>query len=1401
MPGRLERSDFARLAKYDVIELTWWATETSNGFLDSLRAVRQRRPEIVTLLNLSGAVTCSNYYGDGIYRKRAWADSVASHADTWLLRDVDGDLYVLNDADTACHGGHLNYYRQDMARAFARYIAESTVLRYPNDIDGIRLDDLNENIYYMNQWTWLHAQGVDSIDVNQDGLADTYAQLGSWWSAGVDTFLVTLRRLVGPETIIMVNGYIPPEAYQWVNGRFHEGFPHEHGDGWEKAMTHARRGFLAGDTTYSRTPLRLSGLPSYNASAGYNYDPQRLSTKDAPYPHPGFPGFLQFTLASYLLGEGYYGMTGMGTSVDWKGDPVPYLYQTLWWFPVYDTLKTYLGTPTGKAVRDTDAYGRDRFRRDFTGGRTRVFPQIRRGILDLKPRASFRTTVPAVVRAGEAVPIRVAAFDPDGAWERINTELRLSRDGGATFPELIAAGRERDSVIVWIPPGPAASCVLQFSAADTSGLSASVKSAAFRVDPARAASGGLAEIGPSRWIAHMPSLLCTLAVTTPGSGPSSGWNRILAVLPEPVQLLSFAGAEGSGGALAATATRHGDTLRVDLSTTQQPPAAVRIRFFVNAPSPSPGDSLRFAAAVQNRSLADGPVWLDPGDADGEPDDENALTVVCAYGPPIRLAIEPEEIVAAAGDTVRFRTTGFDQAGNAVEVQPAWALSDSLGTMDSTGLFRPARAGSCELTASAAGLSTAALVTIIPGPPNSLRISPRDAAVIDGQSLRFGAEIFDAFANPVLGARVSWSATDSLGLIDSTGLFHATGPGDGWIRAASGAASDSAAVRITDAPLENVFLHPRAPTVTADSLLRFAFHGVSTAGDTVTLDATWEVRGEGASIDSTGLFAPELAGRVRVVGTSGGWSDSTEVVVSPGLPAVLSVSPDSARVDVGDSAAFTAEIADRNGNPTAAAIEWSVGGGIGTIDAAGVFFAAAPGFGLVIAGSGALADTAVVAVPDTATPPGPPDTTETPAPPDTTAGEPASIAVRAIDAAYEARLWPSPLLLETALLDAEGDSAGAAPGGPFTVRLRAVAGTVAFCASSDESIALEGLPDTIAVPTAGIGGCGLLSVVVEGPGGLLSEPDTVSFGCPDVNGDLRIDLEDAGDILASWGTSGNPRPDLDADGLVGAGDLDVLGGAYEEGCMNPESPAPFGGEPPTWFALGDVALSCGGETLAARLVLDPASVESLTAVEIALPALGAWDRSVEWIPSSVWRSPLVTTLPDGPDGPRVLIVETDGVVVPHGENILEARVCGAPTESFGGGTSYVRLLRPRGEPTPLSEAPIRFLLDIEDPDEEPDTTAAENPPAFALFPNRPNPFHGSTTFRFAVPHPGGPILLAVYDVHGACVRVLDEGLASPGTHSIEWSGTDFRGRSLSPGVYFVRLRASARETTQKVLLLP
>lgn len=310
LKGRNEPSDFARLGNYDVIEIGLWAIHAGDGHLDSLRALRTRKPELVTLIAMTTTMQCVNWNSDEIWNKQAWSDTVAAHADDWLLRDTDGDLWLLDGVELTCEGGRLNYYHHDMARAYARFVAEATVLRYPDVLDGIRLDDLQGSINYYNKWDNRRAPGVDSLDLNQDGQADTREQIAEWWGAGVDTFLVTLRDLVGPDVYITVNGYIPTEAFQWVNGRYHEGYPHEHGDGWEKAMTDSKKGYLGGDTLYSASPTRLSGLLTNNASAGYNYDPDCVSTKDAPYDHPGLPGYLRFTLASHLLGEGWYTMTG-----------------------------------------------------------------------------------------------------------------------------------------------------------------------------------------------------------------------------------------------------------------------------------------------------------------------------------------------------------------------------------------------------------------------------------------------------------------------------------------------------------------------------------------------------------------------------------------------------------------------------------------------------------------------------------------------------------------------------------------------------------------------------------------------------------------------------------------------------------------------------------------------------------------------------------------------------------------------------------------------------------------------------------------------------------------------------------------------------------------------------------
>ncbi|RPJ44096.1 MAG: hypothetical protein EHM19_07310, partial [Candidatus Latescibacterota bacterium] len=175
---------------------------------------------------------------------------------------------------------------------------------------------------------------------------------------------------------------------------------------------------------------------------------------------------------------------------------------------------------------------------------------------------------------------------------------------------------------------------------------------------------------------------------------------------------------------------------------------------------------------------------------------------------------------------------------------------------------------------------------------------------------------------------------------------------------------------------------------------------------------------------------------------------------------------------------------------------------------------------------------------------------------------------------------------------------------------------------------------------------------------------------------------------------------------------------------------------------------------------------------------------------------------GPDGPRVLIVETDGFARPGAGGLLEARICGARTDAFGGGASYARILAADLAAGDLFEAPIRFLLDIDEEPEGPsDTTGGGANGGFALLPNLPNPFTGSTTLRFAAPAAGGMVRLDVYNVRGERVRVLGEEPVGPGPHAVEWNGRDYRGRALPPGVYFVRMEAPGMIDTKKVLLVP
>lgn len=82
----------------------------------------------------------------------------------------------------------------------------------------------------------------------------------------------------------------------------------------------------------------------------------------------------------------------------------------------------------------------------------------------------------------------------------------------------------------------------------------------------------------------------------------------------------------------------------------------------------------------------------------------------------------------------------------------------------------------------------------------------------------------------------------------------------------------------------------------------------------------------------------------------------------------------------------------------------------------------------------------------------------------------------------------------------------------------------------------------------------------------------------------------------------------------------------------------------------------------------------------------------------------------------------------------------------------------------------------------------------LKPNHPNPFNPSTTISYALPE-AGPVRLAVYNLLGEEIAVLQDGRQSAGSHELRFDGT-----VLPSGIYIYRLEAAGITQTRSMHLV-
>jgi hypothetical protein len=81
---------------------------------------------------------------------------------------------------------------------------------------------------------------------------------------------------------------------------------------------------------------------------------------------------------------------------------------------------------------------------------------------------------------------------------------------------------------------------------------------------------------------------------------------------------------------------------------------------------------------------------------------------------------------------------------------------------------------------------------------------------------------------------------------------------------------------------------------------------------------------------------------------------------------------------------------------------------------------------------------------------------------------------------------------------------------------------------------------------------------------------------------------------------------------------------------------------------------------------------------------------------------------------------------------------------------------------------------------------------------PNPFNPRTTIAFELAE-AGAIELAIYDLGGRLVRVVDSGSRAVGRYQATWDGQDNDGRAVPTGTYFCRLNTAQGSQTKKMTL--
>ncbi|MXX56732.1 MAG: hypothetical protein F4Z44_13295, partial [Gemmatimonadetes bacterium] len=248
-----------------------------------------------------------------------------------------------------------------------------------------------------------------------------------------------------------------------------------------------------------------------------------------------------------------------------------------------------------------------------------------------------------------------------------------------------------------------------------------------------------------------------------------------------------------------------------------------------------------------------------------------------------VTVSPAADTVVTGDTLRLAAEATDANGHAVAgAEFGWGSSDTLVVVvDDSGLVTGVGPGQAEVTATAAGVTGPADVTVVAPTPTTVAVTPDTVALTAlGQTAQLVAEVRDQIGRAMEGVPLSWSSADTtVAAVDSAGLVRAAGVGETTITATSGEASGEAVVTVMQSA-GSVVVSPAAGTIAPGDTLRLVAEAFDANGHQVEgAQFDWSSSDVAvARVDGLGLVTAVAEGTATVTATAGDARGTAEITV-------------------------------------------------------------------------------------------------------------------------------------------------------------------------------------------------------------------------------------------------------------------------------------------------------------------------------------------------------------------------------------------------------------------------------------------------------------------------------------------------------------------------------------------